>query len=322
VLDKICSPISKELQQLEEKFKVIIQSDVKLVNDVFAHIVGSKGKRLRPILLFLSSGLNGKPTEKSIDAALLVELLHTATLIHDDVVDNSDMRRGIPSINQIWENKISVLIGDFIFAHIFKTLVDMQDDEMIRIIANISIQMSQGELLQMENANDFLLDESIYMRLISHKTASLLAATCQLGAITSESPSSDHKKNLYLFGEYLGLAFQIKDDLLDYYGSEESMGKPIGKDLIENIITLPVIFSLNKAERDERDHILSLLKNEKQEHVSEIKDFVRQKGGIDYAEQKAEYYINKALQKLEIYPTSAYKNSLILLADYITSRDK
>ena len=225
MLDKICSPISKELQQLEEKFKVIIQSDVKLVNDVFAHIVGSKGKRLRPILLFLSSGLNGKPTEKSIDAALLVELLHTATLIHDDVVDNSDMRRGIPSINQIWENKISVLIGDFIFAHIFKTLVDMQDDEMIRIIANISIQMSQGELL-------------------------------------------------------------------------------------------------HKAERDERDHILSLLKNEKQEHVSEIKDFVRQKGGIDYAEQKAEYYINKALQKLEIYPTSAYKNSLILLADYITSRDK
>ncbi|NOZ62724.1 MAG: polyprenyl synthetase family protein [Calditrichaeota bacterium] len=322
MLDKICFPISEEIQQLEQKFKTIIRSEVQLVNDVFNYVITGKGKRLRPILLFLSSGLTGKPTKKSIDIALVVELLHTATLIHDDVVDNSDMRRGNPSVNSIWENKISVLIGDFLFAHIFNRLLDMQDERMIRIIADISIKMSQGELLQMEKSRELLLDESIYMRLISNKTASLLAATCQLGAMTSQIPTYEHQENMRLFGEYLGIAFQIKDDLLDYYGTEESLGKPIGKDLIENIITLPVIHSLNKADDTERKGILALLENGKDKHVPEIKNFVKKNGGIEYAEQKAEFFIQKALQKLDSYSQSAYKDSLLLLANYITSRDK
>ncbi len=322
MLDRICSPITEELQQLEQQFSTIIKSDVQLINDVFTYIVSSKGKRLRPILLFLSSGLTGKPTQKSIKAAILVELLHTATLIHDDVVDNSDMRRGNPSVNHIWENKISVLIGDFLFAYIFNSLVDMNDPQMIKIISNVSIQMSQGELLQMEKATEFLLDEEIYFRLIGHKTASLLAATCELGALTSNAPHQDHLENMRLFGEYLGVAFQIKDDLLDYYGTEEALGKPIGKDLIENIITLPIIYSLNKAPQKDREHILALLHNEKDEHVTEIKDFVNQMGGIEYSEKKAEFYIQKALACLDKYPPSAYKDSLVLLANYITSRVK
>lgn len=322
MLDRICSPITEELQQLEQQFSTIIKSDVQLINDVFSYIVSSKGKRLRPILLMLSSGLTGKPTPKSIKAAIIVELLHTATLIHDDVVDNSDMRRGNPSVNHIWENKISVLIGDFLFAYIFNSLVDMNDPQMIKIISNVSIQMSQGELLQMEKATEFLLEEATYFRLIKHKTASLLAATCELGALTAKTAHQDHLENMRLFGEYLGIAFQIKDDLLDYYGSEEALGKPIGKDLIENIITLPVIHSLNKATQKDRDHILSLLQNEKDEHVNEIKDFVNQMGGIAYSEKKAESYVKKALECLDQYPPSAYKDSLVLLANYITSRVK
>lgn len=322
MLERIIAPIKDELQQLEEKFSKIINSDVKLINEVFSYIVSSKGKRLRPILLFLCSGLTGKPTPKSIDAAVIIELLHTATLIHDDVVDNSHMRRGNPSVNHIWENKISVLIGDYLFAYIFNTLVDMNDEKTIKIISDVSIQMSQGELLQMERANDFLLDEETYFKLINYKTASLLAATCRLGAVVSDHYTQEHENNIRIFGENLGIAFQIKDDLLDYYGTSEALGKPIKKDLIENIITLPIIYSFKKANEAERENFLTLLQNGNNEHVDDIIGFVKDKGGIEYAEEKAAHYIDKALRCLDAYPQSAYKDSLILLANYITSRDK
>jgi len=322
VLEEICLPIKEELRQLEGKFKKIIKSDVQLIKDIFTYIVSSKGKRLRPILLLLCSGLNGKPTKKSIEAALLVELLHTATLIHDDVVDNSHLRRGNPSINSIWENKISVLIGDFLFAYIFNRLVDLDDYKVIKIISEVSTKMSQGELLQMEKAQDFQMNENIYMRLIYYKTASLLAATCQIGALTSDNCDSEDEKNLRMFGENLGIAFQIKDDLLDYYGTEKNLGKPIGKDLLENIITLPVLYSLNKADKNARSEIISILQNGEDSKLPSVIQFVKESGGIDYAEQKADFFIRQAQKCLDNYPDSPYKQSLILLSDYITSREK
>ena len=258
-----------------------------------------------------------------MQTAIIVELLHSATLIHDDVVDNSNLRRGNPSVNSIWENKISVLIGDFLFAHIFGSLVGMGDARLIKIIAEVTSQMSQGELLQMERAQDFQMDEETYMQLISHKTASLLSATCQIGAITSsENNDSEHIDNMRKFGENLGIAFQIKDDLLDFYGNQKELGKPIGKDLIENIITLPVLISLKNTDETTRKRILSILENGKKTEMQTIIDFVKTSGGLAYAEEKANYYINSALNCLDNYPSSQHKESLILLSEYITARNK
>ncbi len=322
MLEKICFPIKNELNELENRFKSIIETDVTLIKEIFNYIVASKGKRLRPMLLFLTCGLTGKPTAKAIDAAIIVELLHTATLIHDDVVDNSYLRRGNPSINSLWENKISVLIGDYLFASIFKNLVAMNDPRLIKIIAEVTTKMSQGELLQMEKANDFQINEETYLRLISLKTASLLAATCQIGALTAANSNGQHEKDLQKFGENLGIAFQIKDDLLDYYGSEENLGKPIGKDLIENIITLPVLHSLNQVNEHKREIIIASLKENNNGNAESIIEFVRRHGGIEYAEQKADFYIQQAMACLDSYPDSPYKESLMILANYITARNK
>lgn len=321
MLDKIREPIEKDLKELEIRFQSIIDTDVTLIKDVFNHIVSTKGKRLRPILLLLCSGLRGKPTEKSYQAAVIVELLHTATLIHDDVVDNSNFRRGAPSINAIWENKISVLIGDYLFAEVLHNITRLEDLRLIQIISNVTRQMSQGELLQMEKAKDFQIDEAIYFRLISNKTASLTAATCQLGAMTSTAPEPEHVENLRIFGESLGIAFQIKDDLLDFDGSEKKLGKPIRQDLLENIITLPVLYSLKKADRATREEMLSILGSGRKDQQETIVKFVRETGGIDYADQQAEFYIEKAQNCLAQYDDSSYKNSLILLSNFITSRE-
>ncbi|UCE04331.1 MAG: polyprenyl synthetase family protein [bacterium] len=321
MLDKIRKPIERELQEFENRFQAIIETDVTLIKEIFTHIVSTKGKRLRPMLLFLCSSLQGQSTEKTFQVANIVELLHTATLIHDDVVDSSEMRRGAPSVNSIWENKISVLIGDYLFAEVLYNLTKLSDLKMYEIISNITRKMSQGELLQMEKAYDSQMDEEIYFRLISNKTASLTAATCQLGGLTSTMPEPNHVENLRVFGESLGIAFQIKDDLLDYDGSEEKLGKPIGKDLLENIITLPVLYSLKQVDENTRKKVLSILEDGYQDQKATIVQFVKETGGLRYANQQAEFYIQKALKCLDRYADSPYKNSLILLSNFITSRE-
>jgi len=321
VLDKIRKPIEKQLTELEHRFQSIVETDVALIKEIFTHIVSTKGKRLRPILLFLCSYLKGEPTNKTLEAATIVELLHTATLIHDDVVDSSDMRRGAPSVNSIWENKISVLIGDYLFAEVLFNLTKLNDPKMLEIIASITRQMSQGELLQMEKAHDFQMNEKTYFRLISNKTASLTAATCQLGALSSTQPDPDHVENLRIFGQNLGIAFQIKDDLLDYDGSAARLGKPIGKDLLENIITLPILHSLNHAGKETREKVLAILENGKLDQQETIFNFVREHSGLEYANRQAELYIKQAQQCLDRYEDSPYKDSLNLLSSYITSRE-
>lgn len=321
MLDKIRKPIEKHLNQLERRFQAIVETDVTLIKEIFAHIVSTKGKRLRPILLFLCSNLHGESTEKTLEAATIVELLHTATLIHDDVVDSSDMRRGAPSVNLIWENKISVLIGDYLFAEVLYNLTKLDDPKMLDIIASITRLMSQGELLQMEKAHDFQMDEATYFRLISNKTASLTAATCQLGGLSSTLPDPDHVENLRVFGENLGIAFQIKDDLLDYDGSAEKLGKPIGKDLLENIITLPILYSLNQADEQTRKQMLLILENGQLDNKESIQKFVKKHGGREYANNQAERYIKQAQKCLARYEESPYKESLMLLSSFITSRE-
>lgn len=321
VLNKIRKPIEKQLNELEDRFRSIIETDVMLIKEIFNHIIATKGKRIRPMLLFLCSNLLGKPTKKTLEAATIVELLHTATLIHDDVVDNSDLRRGAPSINSIWENKISVLIGDYLFAEVLYNLTKLNDQKMLEIISNITRLMSQGELLQMEKAHDFQMDEKIYFRLISNKTASLTAATCQLGGLSSTQPDPDHVENLRVFGENLGIAFQIKDDLLDYDGSAKKLGKPIGKDLLENIITLPILYSLNQTNENTRRRMFSILEDGKYDQKEIIIQFIEENGGLEYANHQAELYIQRAQKCLDRYPDSPYKNSLTLLSSFITSRE-
>lgn len=320
MIAQIRQPIEQELKILESRFQQLIKTDVALIKKIFNYIVLTKGKRLRPMLLFLCGNLQGKLTEKSYAAAVIVELLHTATLIHDDVVDNSELRRGSPSVNSIWDNKIAVLIGDYLFAEVLSGLSDLDDLQLIQVISNVTKQMSQGELLQMEKAQDFQMDEATYFRLISNKTASLTAATCQLGAMTSTQADPEHVGNLRVFGEKLGLAFQIKDDLLDFQGSTEKLGKPIGKDLLENIITLPILFSLKQVDQKTSAEILSLLNNGQMDR-ERIVAFVEQTGGIEYAMQQADHFIQQALACLDRYPDSPYKRSLILLANYITMRE-
>lgn len=321
MLDKIRKPIEKQLNQLELRFQSIVETDVTLIKEIFTHIVSTKGKRLRPILLFLCSNLHGKSTEKTLEAATIVELLHTATLIHDDVVDNSDMRRGAPSVNSIWENKISVLIGDYLFAEVLYNLTKLDDPKMLDIIASITRQMSQGELLQMEKAHDFQIDEKIYFRLITNKTASLTAATCQLGGLSSTLPDPDHVENLRVFGKNLGIAFQIKDDLLDYDGSAQKLGKPIGKDLLENIITLPILYSLNQADKQTRKEMILILEDGQLDKKESIRKFVQKHGGREYANHQAERHIKQAQQCLARYEESPYKESLFMLSSFITSRE-
>lgn len=323
-LQEICQPINSELTDFEKQFKSTLTSDVLLLNEVVDYIISHTGKRLRPILVFLSANLSGRSTISSMRSAILIELLHTATLLHDDVVDESELRRGAPTVNTMWQNKVAILAGDYLFAKVLENLVALHENQSFKILSQVSQRMSQGELLQIERSRDYFMDESIYYRLIADKTASLIAASCQLGALTSNSPSSrDQAENLKLFGEYLGIAFQIKDDLLDYVGNQDKTGKPVGNDIIENKITLPLLFVLKNTTTEQSQRIIDIFENDHSaENITEIQQFVKKNGGLNYAEQQAERFIQQAMDILDNYPDSEYKNSLKALTRFITNREK
>lgn len=321
-LEEIRKPILDDLEKVENEFLTLLQSDIPLIDDVITHISKFKGKRLRPILLLLCSGLQGGVTEYSIKAATIVELLHTATLVHDDVVDKSEMRRGGPTVNSIWTNKISILIGDYIFASVLWGLTGLKNLEMINVLSDVAKRMSQGELLQLEQGKNSEMNEAVYFRLISDKTASLIDATCHLGALTSANANAAHVDNLKKFGEYLGIAFQIKDDLLDFTGNEIKMGKPTSKDLVENIITLPLIYGIQNSTNNNHHKIRNILENGiTEDDVEFVRQFAIESGGLEYATQKAEYYTNKALACLNSYDDTDFRKSLIELTHFITSRE-
>ncbi|MCH8034691.1 MAG: polyprenyl synthetase family protein [Bacteroidetes bacterium] len=319
-LSKISHPIKSELDTFNEIFKKSIRSKVGLVDLVAKYIIRQKGKKVRPLLVLLSAKIIGEVNERSYRGAVLVELLHTATLVHDDVVDNANKRRGVWSINALFKNKVAVLMGDYLLSRGLMIAVDGKDFDFLGVITNTVKRMSEGELLQIQKTRKLDIDEETYFRVISDKTASLLETCCEIGAL-SATDNPEYHQAMKQFGQSIGMAFQIRDDILDYEGTLKMMGKPVGGDIKEKKITLPLIYSLNQVTKKEAAHIRKLIKNgSKNNDVKEIIKFVRENGGIDYALDTAKSYSNKAKEALKILPDSQSKVALEALVDFVIDR--
>ena len=320
-LDEIKKPIAAELDTFEGKFKASMQSSVPLLDRITHYIVKRKGKQIRPMFVFFSASLCGGITEATHRGAALVELLHTATLVHDDVVDNSYERRGFFSINALWKNKIAVLVGDFLLSKGLLLSINNNDFGLLKIVSEAVRQMSEGELLQIEKARRLDIDEKVYYEVIRQKTASLIASCCACGAASAGADAETVEK-MRLFGEKVGIAFQIKDDLFDF--GTDAIGKPLGIDIKEKQITLPLIYALNKVSRSEKRRIINLVKhhNEESNKVSEIIDFVRSSGGMDYAAQQMESYQQEAFNILKDLPEHSSRDALEQLVRFTTERKK
>ncbi|MBN1352874.1 polyprenyl synthetase family protein [candidate division KSB1 bacterium] len=322
-LQQICKPIESDLQEFEVRLQEKLKSDVELLDTVIHYVLQNQGKRFRPILVLLTAQMTGKVTADSIHGAIMVELLHTATLIHDDVVDESDTRRGHPTIHKVWQNKVAILTGDYLFAKALISLVDVERLDAIRILSQAATRMSEGELLQIERRMDYKMNESIYYKLVSDKTASLISAACQLGAVTSSDRNNgDVTRKMSDFGEYLGIAFQIKDDLLDYTGDENKIGKPVAKDILENKITLPLIYALKNSDQKQSEQIIKIINDSPSaKDIDTIRKYVITHGGIDFAKDKARQYADQAVNILDAFPNSPYKASLNALSEFVMSRE-
>ncbi|NLT50333.1 MAG: polyprenyl synthetase family protein [Ignavibacteria bacterium] len=321
-LTKISKPIENELKQFSLLFRETMKTKVALVNLITSYILKQKGKKIRPTLVLLSAKIAGKVNERSYRGAILVELLHTATLVHDDVVDSSEERRGFPSINAVWKNKVAVLIGDYLLSRGLLLSVDNNDTDFLQVMTRTVKRMSEGELLQISKTRKLNIDEETYFRIISDKTASLLSTCCEIGAL-SAGDDLKIRNSLKNYGENLGIAFQIKDDILDFNGKNGFLGKPLGGDVKEKKITLPLIYALNKSDKAERKKIIHLIKNgKKKENLKKVVDIVNFSGGIEYAEKVANDYINRAKNELAIFPDSEIKKSLNDLLDFVVNRTK
>lgn len=300
-----------------------MSSRVALLNRITYYIVNRKGKQMRPMFVFLTAKLlnEGEVNERTYRGASVIELIHTATLVHDDVVDDSNKRRGFFSINALWKNKIAVLVGDYLLSKGLLLSIDHGDFDLLRIISVAVREMSEGELLQIEKARRLDITEAVYYDIIRQKTATLIAACCSLGAC-SVKPDSPDVETFRRFGELIGMAFQIKDDLFDY--GEERIGKPTGIDIKEQKMTLPLIYVLNKCSKQERNWLINSIKNHNKDkkRVKEVIAFVRKNGGLDYAVEKMLAYKEEALALLNAYPDSDYKDSLILMVNYVVDRKK
>lgn len=319
-LSEIIYPIRKELDTFNEIFKASLKSKVGLVDLVTKYILKQKGKKIRPVLVLLSAGLSGGITERAYRGAVLVEMLHTATLVHDDVVDAAEIRRGLPSINAVWKNKVAVLIGDYLLSRGLLLAVDGNDFDFLRVVTDTVKRMSEGELLQISKTRKLDLDEETYYKIISDKTASLISTCCEIGA-RSASDDDTITESLKTFGESLGIAFQIRDDILDYTGKTKIIGKPLGGDIKEKKITLPLIYSLKHVEKKESERIIKLIKSERKKgRIKEVIEFVLSNGGIQYAETEADKYIQIAKDSISSFPESDYKHSLMDLIDFVVSR--
>lgn len=319
---KIKAPVAEHVKIFESKFKDSMKSSVPLLDKITNYIVKRKGKQLRPMFVFLSAQTVGEINESTYRAAALIELLHTATLVHDDVVDDSNERRGFFSVNALWKNKIAVLIGDFLLSRGLLLSLDNDDFHLLKIVSTAVKEMSEGELLQIEKARRLDISEDIYYEIIRQKTASLVAACCSCGAA---SVTNDKKviEQFREFGILTGMAFQIKDDLFDF-GTSTEIGKPTGIDIKEKKMTLPLIYALNQSTWMEKRKIINIVKNfnTDTDKVNEVIEFVIRKGGIAYAEKVMHEYKNKALAILNQFPPSASRDSLELLVNYSIERKK
>ncbi|HEX2865466.1 MAG TPA: polyprenyl synthetase family protein [Ignavibacteriales bacterium] len=319
-LSDISSPIKSELECFNGLFKKSLKSSVGLVDLVTRFIMKQKGKKIRPLLVLLSAKVAGGVNDRTYRGAILVELLHTATLVHDDVVDNADKRRGLPSINAIWKNKVAVLMGDYLLSRGLMIAVDGKDFDFLGIVTDAVKRMSEGELLQINKTRKLDIDEETYFRIISDKTASLLATCCEIGTVSATEDTKLHA-SMRKFGENIGIAFQIRDDILDYVGTSSIIGKPLGGDIKEKKITLPLIYSLKEAPESERASILKLIKKgSKNDEVKRVIEFVKKYNGIDYAVETAHRYSSQAKEILDQFPDSEGKLALLALVDFIIDR--
>jgi octaprenyl-diphosphate synthase len=323
VTSQIKQPILQEMELFEKKFYEAMSSKVALLNRITYYIVNRKGKQMRPMFVFLSAKMlsGGKVNERTFRGASVIELIHTATLVHDDVVDDSNQRRGFFSINALWKNKIAVLVGDYLLSKGLLLSIDYGDFDLLKIISVAVREMSEGELLQIEKARRLDITEDIYYEIIRKKTATLISACCALGA-KSVSENEIMVEKMRKFGELIGMAFQIKDDLFDY--SDEAIGKPTGIDIKEQKMTLPLIYALNNCSSKEKSWCINSIKNHNKDkkRVREVIQFVKDKNGLSFAESKMAQFQQEALAILQDFPASIYKDSLTLMVNYVIERKK
>lgn len=320
-VEEIKLPIIHEMERFESKFKDSMLSKVPLLNRITYYIVRRKGKQMRPMFVFLVAKMvsDGGFDERTYRGAAIVELIHTATLVHDDVVDDSNRRRGFFSINALWKNKIAVLVGDFLLSKGLLLSIDNEDFDLLKLISIAVREMSEGELLQIEKARKLDITEDVYFEIIRQKTATLIAACCGIGA-ASVGANNETVQQMRKFGQYIGIAFQIKDDLFDY--TDEKIGKPTGIDIKEQKMTLPLIYSLNNCTPKEKRWLINSVKNhnKNKKRVKEVIAFVKENGGLEYTTAKMNDYKSKALAILKNYPESEYKSSLLTMIDYVVER--
>ena len=315
-LKEIQAPIKNEMDEFKKRLKSSISSSNKIIDTVVNYILKRKGKQIRPVFVFLTAGLNGKITDATYRAAILIEILHTATLIHDDVVDDSNYRRGFFSVNALWKSKYSVLIGDYLLSRGLELSVDNDDFKFLVVLSNAVKKMSEGEITQLKKSKSLDIDEETYFKIISDKTASLFSSCCKMGAISTNSKA----KNIDLMSEFgllVGKAFQIRDDLFGYLSYDT--GKPSLNDFKQAKITLPLIHSLSKVNSIKQKEIISNLKKFKS--IDKVISFVKENGGIDYSEKIMCNLINSSYDILNQFPESKYKNSLQNLLDYTIRRE-
>ena len=321
-LDEIKAPVEGELKSFHTFFKQSMRSSVMLVDVIARYLVRQKGKRIRPIIVFLCAKTCGSINESTFRGATLVEILHTATLVHDDVVDDADTRRGLASINAVWKNKIAVLMGDYLLST--GLMISLRDNDIyfLKTVSDSVRRMTEGEILQIQKSRELDIDEETYLKIISNKTASLLSTCSEIGAAsTTETPAQ--RKLMKDFGENVGMAFQIRDDILDLTSRKSILGKPIGGDMKEKKITLPLIFALQQSSRQESKRVLKIIKNgAKGKDVEYVVDFVFQNGGIHYAEKRAHEFGEDARKCLAPFPNSDAKKSLEMFVDFVMEREK
>jgi len=319
-LDSIRKPVDVELKKFDVVFRDAMRSQVALVDVVTRYVLRQKGKRVRPLLVMLSAKLCGEVNESTYRAATLIELLHTATLVHDDVVDDADTRRGLASINAVWKNKVAVLMGDYLLSRGLLLSLQYGDHYFLNSTSYAVKRMSEGELLQIQKSRQLNIDEETYIKIISDKTGSLFSACTDIGA-ASTTQNQDKRNFLKTYGENVGLAFQIRDDLLDYLGRKSILGKSTGSDIKEKKLTLPLIYALKNSTRHEATKALRFIKKgARQKEIAWVLDFVRHNGGIEYSSLKAEEFAALASNSLVSFPDSSVKQSLLHFVRFVLER--
>ena len=320
-LKDITYPIFEDIKLFEKEFRNALRSEVRLINLIGKYILRHKGKHIRPVLTLLASRVCGQPTINSYRAAAMIELLHIATLIHDDVVDEAEKRRGFLSIKAVWKNKIAVLMGDFMLSKALINMVGLKDFSALQLIADTAEKLSAGEILQIEKSLTKSMTENVYYDMIYQKTASLISTSCELGAITSTGKEKD-RKAMVTYGTKLGMAFQVKDDLFDLLGNESQTGKDIGADIKRNMVTLPLIHTYEKLSKVETRHVKKILslKKKTSANLNDLKEIVSSAGGFNYAEQKIKEFNHQALDAISPYPDSPYKQSMVDLISFNAQR--